>query len=170
MENVILLNGDFTILGFIGWKKAIKLIVKKRVEVISYSERIIHNFENTIRMAIPAVLRLLKVVRKLFGVRVPLSKRNVLIRDGHKCAYCGKVNKKGMTIDHVLPKSKGGKTSFDNLVTACVHCNNKKDNKTCKEAGMYPKFKPFTPTINQFLQIQLEGNGIVKTLKNLGIL
>lgn len=170
MTRTILLNGDYTILGFISWKKTVKLIVKKKVEIIKTTEKIITNFNKTISMAIPAVVRLLKVIRKLYGVRVPLSKKNVLIRDNYTCAYCGKQDKKGMTVDHVIPKSKGGKSSFENMVTACFKCNNKKDNKTCKEADMYPIIRPHQPTINEFIQLQIKNTGIEKVLKELGLM
>ncbi len=79
-----------------------------------------------------------------------LSHRNIFRRDNHQCAYCGK---KGgnLTIDHVIPKSKGGNDSWENLITACVKCNNHKGNLTPEEAEMELLFVPYKPNRIIFL-------------------
>lgn len=169
MNSVVMLNADYQPLGIISWQKAVKLIAKKKVEVIKVTETVISNFEKTCKMAIPSIVRLIKYVRALWRTKVPFNKRNLAIRDGHTCAYCGKKIATGMSIDHVLPVSKGGKSTFDNTVAACVPCNNKKDNKTCAQAKMFPKWKPFTPTISQFLMLQIKNTGLESTLKELGL-
>jgi 5-methylcytosine-specific restriction endonuclease McrA len=171
MNEVILLNSDYTPLGFIGWKKALKLIVKKKVEIIKSSTKIIHNFENTISMLIPEVIRLIKIIRNLWKRKVPFSKRNVLIRDNFICQYCKKpIKNEKPSIDHIIPKSKGGKSTFENTVVCCLPCNLKKDNKTCSEAKMFPISRPVQPTINQFITMQIKNTGLEVTLKELGIL
>jgi 5-methylcytosine-specific restriction endonuclease McrA len=171
MDNVILLNADYTPLGFITIRKAIKLLCKKKVEIVKASKHLIYNFEKTINFLIPEVLKLIKFVRSLWKTRVPFNKRNLLIRDNYTCQYCGKELKTdNSSIDHILPVSKGGKKSFENCTTACIPCNNKKDDRTCSEARMYPKNKPYTPTINQFLHIQIKNSGLDKTLQELGII
>ena len=163
----ILLNADYTPLGVIHWKKAVKLLCKGKVEIVKASKRIVRNFERTIEIFIPEVIRLIKLIRSIWRTHVPLNKRNVLIRDNYTCAYCGKKSNSHMSIDHVLPRSKGGKNTFDNLVASCVPCNNHKDMKTCAEAKMYPKVKPYTPTVNQFLQMNIKNSGLYATLKNI---
>jgi len=78
-----------------------------------------------------------------------LNRANLFRRDNGECQYCGSV--KHLTIDHVLPRSKGGKTSWTTLVTACNRCNVNKGNKTPEEAGMPLKILPFKPTLSYFL-------------------
>lgn len=167
---VLLINADYSPLGVISWHKAVKLMCKKKVEVVKHSEIVIYNFERTIKMFIPAVIRLIKYVRTLYGKRVPFNKHNLLIRDNFTCAYCGiHLGKHNASIDHINPRSLGGLSTFDNAVAACISCNNKKDNRTCKQANMYPKVKPYTPTISEFVMIHVKNLGMYKMLKDLGI-
>lgn len=167
MNTVLLLNADMNFLGVVPFRQAMKLIAKKRVEIVKYTETVIHNWENTVSYLVPAVIRLIKYVRLMWKTKVPFSKRTLAIRDKNTCAYCGKVDVKGMTIEHVIPTSRGGKTSWDNCVLACVKCNNKKDNRLPSEAGLHLKHRPYTPTINEYLQIQLKVNGLDTILDNI---
>lgn len=170
-SNVLLINADYSPLGFLDWKKAIKLICKGKVEVVKYTETAIYNAERTVKMLIPAIIRLIKYIRMLYGKKVPFNKRNLLIRDRYTCAYCGiKLGKSNASIDHVLPVSLGGKSTFDNTVAACISCNNKKDNRRPEDVKMYPKWKPTTPTIYEFILKHVESNGMAGMLKDLGIL
>jgi 5-methylcytosine-specific restriction endonuclease McrA len=90
---------------------------------------------------VPAVIMLKEYMKKKSGIRY--SKSNVFLRDGYKCAYCNTdVNKRTATLDHVLPTSHGGKTTFENTVTACGPCNASKGNNK----KIVPKFKPHKPT------------------------
>jgi 5-methylcytosine-specific restriction endonuclease McrA len=137
------------------------LLVKGKVEVLKYGERMINGV-----MKIPLVLRLVKLIRTIYKSRVPFSKKNVMVRDNFKCVYCGTVGKR-FTIDHVVPKAKGGKSTFENCVTACKPCNNKKSDKTCHEARMFPKTKLVAPTISEFLRMRMETLGIKDILKEI---
>jgi hypothetical protein len=82
----------------------------------------------------PSIIRAHSFVNSKFH-RVPLTRENVFRRDGYECIYCGCSKRKDLTIDHVIPVSKGGKTSWDNLVTACSKCNGQKSDLTLKEFG-----------------------------------
>ncbi len=168
-STVLLLNADYSPLCLISWQKAVKLICKAKVEIIKTSKKVIHNFEKTLEIFIPEVIRLMKYVRNLWKVRVPFNKRHITIRDDNTCQYCGKEIKHGGSIDHVIPKSKGGKSNFDNCVLACVPCNNKKDNRSCSEAKMYPKHQPFTPTIQEFMTLTVKNAGLGHVLKEIGL-
>lgn len=168
MERVILLNSDFSFLNVINWKRAIRLMVKGKVEIVKASERTISNAERTIEITIPKVLRLVELVKSVYKNRVPFSKKNVFVRDDFTCAYCGRTDRR-LTIDHIVPKSKGGITSFENCVASCKPCNNKKNNRTPREAGMALMLKPHTPTIMEFFVIKMKRLGVYKTLKDLGI-
>jgi 5-methylcytosine-specific restriction endonuclease McrA len=83
--------------------------------------------------------------------RVVLTRRNILRRDLYKCAYCGRGDLR-LTIDHIVPKARGGSDSWDNLISACTDCNNKKGDQTPEEANMQMKFKPFKPSHIMFIK------------------
>lgn len=168
MERVILLNFDYSFLNVIGWKRAVKLVVKGKAEIVKASEKVVRNAERTVEIVIPKVLKLIKLVRSIYKTKVPFSKKNVFVRDDFTCAYCGSAEQR-LTIDHIIPKSRGGSTDFDNCVASCKPCNNKKNDRTPREAGMFLVKKPFQPTIMEFFIIKMKRLGVYKTLKDLGI-
>jgi hypothetical protein len=86
--------------------------------------------------------------------KVALTKKNVLIRDDHSCQYCGLRGERLMTVDHVVPKSRGGESTWENLVCACMRCNNRKNNRTPHEANMALKKKPRQPKYIPWIQIK----------------
>ncbi len=98
----------------------------------------------------PSVIRLNDYIKLPFQ-KIILTRRNILKRDGHKCAYCGRGDLP-LTIDHVIPKSKGGDESWENLVAACLPCNNKKGDRTPEEANMKIRIKPYTPNHIMFIR------------------
>lgn len=158
-NGVILLNADYSYLGILKPKKAIRLIYKGKVEVLKATKRVWRNAERTIEILVPKIMRLIKMIRTLYKQRVPYSKRNVYIRDNFTCVYCdGQPGK--LTIDHVVPKSRGGKSTFENTVAACKHCNLTKEDRTPTEARMYMKKQPYAPTISEFLQMRMKRLGI----------
>jgi len=167
MDQCVLLNADYTFLNMVDWKRAMRLIAKDKVQVLRQSERIIRTAEGIV-VKVPLVMKLIKLIRKLYLNRVPFSKKNVLVRDGFKCAYCGN-NSQRLTIDHIIPKSRNGKTSFENCVASCKPCNNNKGGRTPSEAGMFLRVKPFQPTISEFLRLKVKKLGINHVLKSLGI-
>lgn len=158
MTQCILLNADYSFMNVVDWKRALRLMVKNKVTVLSYSDHQVTGAEGLV-VRLPAVMKLIKLIRSVYRSRVPFSKRNVLIRDGFKCAYCGTRNGK-MTIDHIIPKSRGGGTSFENCVACCRTCNLKKGYHTPSEARMYLNCKPHQPTISEFLRLRLKRLGI----------
>jgi len=167
MKNCIVLNADYTFINTINWKRAICLMVKEKVEVLKYTEKEVSNTDKTITLKIPAVIKLIKAIRSLYRNKVPFSKKNVMVRDNYICVYCG--TDKDLTIDHVLPASRGGKSTFENCVTACAACNSKKSDRTPSECRMYLKKVPYAPTISEFIRMRMEKFGIVGLLKELGI-
>ena len=116
----VLLNGDYSFLGLVDWKKAMCLMFTEKVRVLKFSDRVIQGVSRSFRA--PAVAVLVKVVRSVYRGRVPFSRRNVLARDRFACAYCGS-RAKPITMDHVIPRSRGGKNDFDNCVACCRACN-----------------------------------------------
>lgn len=167
MNQCILLNADYTYLNVVDWKRAMCLMIKGKVQVLKHSARIIRTAEGII-IKVPAVMKLIKLIRALYVNRVPFSKKNILVRDGFKCAYCG-AERQRLTIDHIIPKSKGGKANFENCVSSCKPCNNKKGDRTPREAQMFLKVKAYQPTISEFLRLRVKKLGINDVLRDMGI-
>lgn len=163
----VLLNADYTFLNVVHWKRAVCLLAKGKVEVVRNSAKIVRSSGGTV-FKIPAVLRLIKLIRTIYRTGVAFCKKNIFIRDGFKCAYCG-TNKQRLTIDHIIPRSRGGKSNFENCVAACKSCNLKKGGRTPREAGMYLKARPCQPTVSEFLRLKLQKLGINDLLKDLGV-
>lgn len=134
MEKVLLLNLTYEPLKIINWKKAVTLLLLGKVEVVEEYNREIHAVSFKIKL--PSVVRLLKFV-KWKKVAVKFSRQNIYERDNYSCQYCGRqMPPEDLTYDHVIPKSRGGKTVWTNIVTCCVDCNRKKGGRTPEEAGM----------------------------------
>jgi 5-methylcytosine-specific restriction endonuclease McrA len=166
MQNCVILNNDYSYLNTVSWQKAIKLMVKGKATVLKYSEIIVKTAEQAV-IKIPIVMKLIKLIRTIYRTRVPFSKKNVMVRDGYTCQYCG--DKTGLTIDHVVPVSRGGKSAFENCVTACKDCNNKKGDKLPSEIHLYLKKKPIAPTISEFTRIKAVKAGVYDILKDMGV-
>jgi 5-methylcytosine-specific restriction endonuclease McrA len=162
----VVLNGDYSYLCSVSWKRALKLVLAEKVKVLKYSNRVVSCVQKSFK--VPAVVALVRVVRMIYKNKVPFSKKNVLVRDQHRCSYCGSKSKK-LTIDHVIPRSKGGKTDFDNCVACCKACNDKKGARNPREAGMYLKKRPFQPTISEFMRMRLKNSEVYRYLVELGI-
>jgi len=168
MDSCIILNSDYTFLNIVSWRKAITLLVKGKTEVLRYTEKTVSNFEKTVIFKIPAVMRLMKIIRVIYRNRVPFNKRNVIVRDEFECAYCG-IKSKSLTVDHIIPLSRGGKSNFENCMAACKNCNAKKGNKLPSEIHMYIQKRPYQPTIAEFLRLKLKKLGLDVVLKELGV-
>ena len=154
MERVVVLNADYNFLNVVDWKRAIKLLVNGKCEVVEYHQKKI--ITATKEIIIPKILRLLKLVKVVFKNHVPLTKKNIMIRDNYQCGYCGTTHGE-LTIDHVLPKSRGGQLSFTNAVSCCSECNAKKGDRTPAEAGMKLLKPLYSPTVAQFLVKRVKG-------------
>lgn len=129
----LVLNKNYLPIGIISAKQAFKSAYTENVEVVA-------NYPNAKYTSpsgdwdIPCIVKTKRYVKLPF-TKSTLSKQNIFKRDGYKCVYCGSDDKTKLTIDHVLPKSRGGKNRWDNLVTSCYACNNAKDNRTPEEMG-----------------------------------
>lgn len=173
MERCVILNGDYSYLNTVSFKRAITLYVKEvfanenKVEVIQFSDREIRCADGSC-LKIPLVMKLVKVIRMIYKNKVPWNRSNLMVRDRNRCMYCGVEGKK-LTIDHVLPSSRGGKTTFENCVASCFPCNHKKGNRTPKEAGMPLLKYPKAPTISEFIRLKMHDRGIMAYLKELGV-
>jgi 5-methylcytosine-specific restriction endonuclease McrA len=143
MEQVLLLNITYEPLRIINWKKAITLLLLDKVEVLEEYGREIHSV--SFRVKLPSVVRLLRLVKRPRDP-VRFSRQNIYARDKYRCQYCGETfPPEDLTYDHVIPRSRGGKTQWSNIVTCCIQCNRKKGGRTPKEAWMRLIRKPSRP-------------------------
>ncbi len=145
MGHALVLNASFEPLHIVSWQRALQLLFQGKVEVIEESDQEVRTVRLTIR--VPAVLRLLTYVpltRKKQVIR--FSRLNVFIRDQYVCQYCGsKFPKTQLTLDHVLPVVQGGGKSWENIVTACKPCNQRKGGRTPAQSQMHLIRKPKRP-------------------------
>ena len=141
-EHVLVLNATYEPLSTVGWQRAVVLVLDGVAEIIAADDdRRVRS--PSISVARPHVIRLLSYVRVPRGRIAPVTRRGVLTRDGHQCAYCrGRAD----SVDHVVPRSRpGGEHSWVNLVAACRSCNGRKGNRTPDEASMPLLSRPFEP-------------------------
>jgi hypothetical protein len=147
-RKVLVLNSDYSALSICTVPKAFLLVYLEKADLIADSPTTkLHTINTAYPM--PSVIRLHKYVHVPYK-GVMLSRQNVFRRDGNKCVYCGSHD--DLTLDHVYPKSKGGKTHWDNLVTACRRCNSRKGDFSPEEAGLNLPRKPFKPSFIMFLR------------------
>lgn len=128
MGKVLVLNASYEPLNITSWRRAVILVLKEKAEQVEHNGKVLKS-----DFPLPTVIRLRQYVQVPYK-EIPLTRRNVLHRDSHTCQYCG--CKEDLTIDHVIPRSKGGEDAWENVITACVRCNIKKGNRTPKEAAM----------------------------------
>jgi len=149
---VLLLNQNYEPLTILKLKRAVTLLYLNKVDLIeNETGKFIHSI--SLQYPMPSVVRL-KYFIKIKRKEIPLTKRNIIKRDNHLCQYCGK--KIGvMTADHVIPKALGGDDTWENLVCACLECNNKKGNQTPLVAGMKLTRKPKRPNYFTFVLHEL---------------
>ncbi len=153
MRTLLLDNGYFPV-QIIGWQKAMILWLTGRAEVIeSYQDQKIRSPSSI--FPLPKILRLFARHRVISYIK--FSRFNVFLRDECTCQYCGhKKDMKNLTFDHVVPQSRGGQTSWANIVTACADCNSRKGNKLLNEAGMRLLKKPGPPAWNAKVCLKLK--------------
>jgi 5-methylcytosine-specific restriction endonuclease McrA len=153
MEQVLLLNITYEPLRIIHWQRAITLLLLGKVEVVEDSGREIRAVSFTLRL--PSVVRLLRLVKRP-KTPVRFSRQNIYMRDRHCCQYCGGTfATDDLTYDHVIPKARGGRTRWDNIVTCCMTCNRKKGGRTPEEAGMSLIRAPVRPNWLPALRITI---------------
>lgn len=164
MEHVLLLNITYEPLRIIDWKRAITMLCLGKVEVIEEYGRDIHSVSFTIRL--PSVVRLLRMVKRP-KTPVKFSRQNIYARDRYKCQYCGdRFSSEDLTYDHVIPKSRGGKTEWKNIVTCCIECNRKKGGRIPSEASMRLIRKPKRPTWVPAIRITIGFREIPQTWRD----
>ena len=150
-DKVLVLNNSFEPLHVCAARRAIILLYTGKAERIEDSPSLIHS--PSVAFVIPAVIRLYRYVKLPVNPTIAFSKKNILRRDAYTCQYCGRNSGERMTIDHVIPRSLGGRTVWENVVSACRACNVKKGNTPLHEVRMRLLRKPSRPTSIFYLGI-----------------
>jgi 5-methylcytosine-specific restriction endonuclease McrA len=137
----LLLNATYEPLCVVSSRRAIVLVLAEKAESVDSAPEIVH--AETVSLAVPVVVRLTRFVRVPYPASVPLSRRAVFTRDGQTCVYCGS---SATSIDHVVPRSRGGTHTWDNVVAACRRCNHTKADRSLAELGWALPHPPRTPS------------------------
>ena len=140
MGRSLLLNASFEPLCVVSDRRAVVLVLKDKAEIVARNGAELHSERRVI--PVPSVIRLVHFVRVPFRSRVPLSRRAVFARDGHRCQYC---HRAAENIDHVVPRSRGGEHSWENVVASCRSCNARKEDRTLAESGLRLRRAPAAP-------------------------
>ena len=130
-RKVLLLNNSYEALGIISSKKAVIMLLSNKVDYIEKTEDVIRS--EKLNVIIPDIVKL-KTYIFIKNRNISLTRKNIFKRDNHQCQYCG-LNNLFLTLDHVIPKQKGGIDSWENLVSACKKCNISKGNKYLQETN-----------------------------------
>ena len=144
----LVLNADFRPLSYYplslwSWQDAIKAVCLDRVNILSEYDIKVHS--PSFEIALPSVVALKQYVAP---AKYPAFTRfNVFLRDRFECQYCGGPH--DLTFDHVVPRSRGGRTTWENVVAACAPCNLRKSNRMTHDIQMFPRQKPYRPTVHQ---------------------
>ncbi len=150
-ESVLLLNFTYEPLGVVDLARAVRLLFARKVEMVHRGDRDVRT--TSISFPLPSVVRMLYYVRRA-RKRVALTKKNVLLRDDYTCAYCVAQGGYDMTVDHVIPRSRGGSSAWDNLVACCSACNARKRDRTPAEARMPLRRAPREPRFIPWLIVK----------------
>lgn len=147
-DKVLVLNQDYSPLTLCTVSRAFLLVFLEKAELLAADK---NGYMRTVSMSYPkpSVIKIKSYIQVPYK-GVVLTRFNIFKRDGHKCQYCETT--KDLTLDHLIPRSKGGKSTWKNLVSACKRCNSRKGDRTPIEAGLVLKRPPFKPSYIMFLR------------------
>ena len=150
-SRVLVLNASYEPINVCTVRRAAVLVLKEKAEVLEASAAALHSERMTMQR--PAVIRLVTYVRiPRDAHRRKITRKAVLARDSWTCQYCGS-RKPGLTVDHVIPRSRGGKSIWENIVASCAACNRRKGNRLPREIAMHPRTLPAPPGPTVFIRI-----------------
>lgn len=143
MQRVLVLNAHYQPTRVVSWERAICMLYDQKAEMIEGTGEVIRS--PSMQMEMPSIVRMKRKPRTK-KVSIKFSRANVLLRDGHRCLYCGcDFEPEQLNYDHVVPRSRGGKTDWDNIVSSCYGCNARKGDRTPEEAKMPLLMRPKKP-------------------------
>lgn len=140
MRRALVLNATLEPLSIVSSRRAVCLLLEDKADLIEHDDDAVHSASLSVPM--PLVVRLRYLVRVPYHRRASLSRRAIFARDGHRCQYCGDA---ADSIDHVIPRSRGGRHEWENVTAACRPCNLRKRDRTPDEAGMPLRSQPRMP-------------------------
>ena len=152
MSRALILNATYEPLCVVSTRRALTLILADKAELVSATDRAFHSAR--VVFPEPSVVRLQYFVKVPYQARVALNRRAVFARDAHRCQYCGAAAE---NIDHVVPRSRGGTHTWDNVVAACRPCNTRKEDRLVHEAGMRLRRPPRAPRERVFIVVATGG-------------
>lgn len=147
---VLVLNQNYEPLNVCTIKRAIVLVFNRKAEILEAGSETVRSATRVYDA--PSVIRLHRFIKRP-RVRVKLTRREIFMRDNFTCQYCGSAGG-DLTVDHVLPRSRGGPHTWDNVVTACRACNHRKGGKTIQEARLRLTYEPREPSASQYYVIE----------------
>lgn len=154
MEQTLLLNATYEPLDVVHWQRAMVLWAQGKVEIVETHDKEVRAVSFSFKL--PSVVRLLRFVRSKRRQVVQFTRANIYTRDNYTCQYCREsFSTNELTFDHVLPVSRGGARSWDNIVTCCVTCNRKKGSRTPDEAGLTLMRKPSRPAFTPVFRVTI---------------
>lgn len=146
-----MLNASYEPLNVCSTRRALVLVLKEKAEVIEHGGAPLRS--ETMHLERPQVIRLVNFVRVPRGIhRRRITRKAVLARDEWRCQYCGS-ERAGLTVDHVIPRSRGGKSVWENIVASCAPCNRRKGNRLPREIAMHPRTNPRPPGPTVFIRV-----------------
>lgn len=154
----LVLNANYQAINIVDWKRAIKLVKKEKVRVLKYRDELVKTSTKSERIPLVVILKYLitEISTRIMPNRASSIRFNVFLRDNFTCAYCGIQYAKKLTVDHIIPKVQGGKTTYENIVTCCEKCNQKKGGRTPEQANMRLLFQPRRSTLREILQYTIK--------------
>lgn len=139
----LVLSPSYAPVAKVPWTRAITMLFENKVEVVEHHDAVVRSV--TLELKMPSVVRLVRSVKPKRKA-VKFSRENVWARDNYRCQYCSKkISRADITYDHVKPRTQGGKTEWNNIVTCCMACNQKKGGRTPQQAGMKLLSTPVKP-------------------------
>jgi 5-methylcytosine-specific restriction endonuclease McrA len=140
MERALVLNATYQPICVVPTRRAVVLVLKEKADVLVPGPSVVRGSRLTLQA--PSVIRLRYFVKVPFRTRAALSRRAVFVRDDHTCQYCGAPAE---NVDHVVPRSRGGQHTWENVVAACRRCNSRKEDRLPREVGFKLKREPRAP-------------------------
>ena len=147
-RSVLVLNQNYEPLSVCSVRRALLLILRGKAETVEKLGGVVRSVSQA--HPVPSVVRLGRYIHAPHR-RVVLTKRNILKRDSHQCQYCGCRDDK-LTVDHIVPRTRGGKSTWENLVCACISCNNKKGDRHPEQVGLKLRTRPKRPNNVSFIR------------------
>jgi 5-methylcytosine-specific restriction endonuclease McrA len=148
VSRTLLLNATYEPLAVVPIRRAVVLVLARKAEVVEHGEGVLRSERE--RVPVPAVIRLTRYVKVPYRRKVPLTRSAILARDGHRCVYC---DRRATTVDHVVPRSRGGRHEWNNVVAACARCNNRKGDGLLAELGWALPRPPTEPVLTGWVVV-----------------